>query len=61
LGGAGDVEQSVGDTAQRASPRVPAYSQGVVFGAARPIMLDGDPGPIVERVARAVIAGRAPN
>ena len=55
--GTGDVEESVGDRAERLAMAMTSASQFGVFGAAARIVLHGDTGPMVDGVGEAVVAG----
>ncbi len=57
--GAGDGEEPVGDRAQCPAVGVATGPQRGVSVTARGIVLDGDPGPVVEGAAQAHVAGLA--
>jgi Domain of unknown function (DUF1963) len=50
---AGHVEQTIGNTAQRATPGFPTSAQGPILGAACRIMLYRDAGPVQQSMSEA--------
>jgi len=57
--GAGDPQQAIGHGADGAAVRLASLAQGGIALAAQLVMLDGDPSPMVDGMARPVVTGVA--